>query len=58
MMKAQDAAALAERIDAQLVILFYCGVSPGCVPPEEPEKLLKRQNRPYFSPAYEENFVL
>lgn len=31
MMKAQDAAVLAERIDAQLVIPFHYGVLPGGV---------------------------
>lgn len=57
-MNEQDAALLAQRIDARLVVPFHYGLLPGGVTPEILEALLKAQGRPYFAPAYGEAFSL
>ena len=57
-MNAKDAAVLAQRIDAKLVIPFHYGILPDGVEPDELEALVRGQGRAYFAPAYGETFTL
>lgn len=57
-MNANDAAVLAQRIDAKLVIPFHYGILPGGVEPDEFAVLIREQGRAYFAPVYGETFTL